>query len=64
MLQLRQTTSYILLYGSGPFGVGRLFSKVKIAFGEEILLDFDKKYSNVELTEIGNNMMQRIYEVV
>ncbi len=43
-----------------------LFSKIKIVFGEPFKLDvdYDQKYSNVELREISKDIMFKIYSLL
>ena len=48
-------------YENGPFGRGRVFSRIRVIVGESILLDFNKKYPGRELTVISNNIMNQIY---
>jgi 1-acyl-sn-glycerol-3-phosphate acyltransferase len=48
-------------YEDGPFGVGRIFSRVTLRFGKGIVLDYDKKYDQQALREIADDIMRRIY---
>jgi 1-acyl-sn-glycerol-3-phosphate acyltransferase len=50
-----------VVYGRGPLKGTQLFSKIKVVFHEPVLMDFDKHYSNEELSLIGKEIMNIIY---
>jgi 1-acyl-sn-glycerol-3-phosphate acyltransferase len=48
-------------YSGSPFGRARLFSRIHVVFGEQVVLDYGKKYERAELRAIGDGIMDGIY---
>ncbi|MDR3120740.1 MAG: 1-acyl-sn-glycerol-3-phosphate acyltransferase [Clostridiales bacterium] len=51
-------------YGGGPFGPGKLFSRITLTFGEPVSFSPDRKYSREELDGIAESVMSEIYEKI
>jgi len=50
-----------IIYREGPFKRSQLFSGIKVIFHKPVVLDYEKVYSNEELTSTGNDIMNIIY---
>ena len=51
-------------YQGGPFGRGKLFSRIQVTICKRVDFDSEHKYKNNELVELSNKIMDDIYNEV